>query len=192
MLPNGTPAVELSFMLPIFDLEFQGKQQTIYLSGHIDRVVHFGDEVFVCDYKTSKYSLDKDWIKQFQPSNQFLLYYTAAQIRASQPNSVFTAPPSGVVVDGVQLGVNFNRYSRFPLRYTQSDADQFLQDFEALVRIKALGAAQMAHWPGESDNECHAYRGCEFLCACTRSPKEWDYQLKQNFVKGVWDPRKPR
>ena len=192
LLPDGRPAVELSFMLPVFDVPFQGTTQTIYLSGHIDRVVQFGSETFVCDYKSSKYSLDRDWIKNFQPSNQFLLYYTAAQILASQPNTVFPDPPSGVVVDAIQLGVNFNRYSRFPLRYTPSDADQFLQDFKALVQIKALGAANAATWPAESDNECHAYRGCEFLCACTRSPHEWDYQLRQNFDKGCWDPRKPR
>lgn len=243
LLPDGRPAVELSFMLPIFDLQVGPTDElpplevddgesaditelrklvkggrnkygklvfkypgswycatlekdfytiTIYLAGHIDRVAHLGSEVFVCDYKTSKYALDSEWLKSFQPSNQFLLYYTAAQILESQPNTVFPAPPAGVLVDGIQVAVNFNRFSRFPLRYTPADAEQFLQDFAALVRLKAAGAAALGEWPAESDTACHEYRGCEFLSVCTKSRPQWDRELKQGFTKGCWDPSRPR
>ena len=255
MLPNGKPAVELSFLLPIFDLEVGptdelpepdireieewARQQeprvslsqvteilrggrklfgklvwsgadlppewvksfytiTIHFSGHIDRVVHFGDEVFVTDYKSSKYQLTLDWIKGFDMSTQFEGYYTAAHILASQPNSVFPSPPAGVLVDGLQLGVNFTRFSRFPLRYSASVADEFLSNFEALVRCKAEPAARFGLYPREAESECNHYRrmdgtgGCEFLPVCKAAPAAREYELNQRFVKSIWDPSQSR
>jgi hypothetical protein len=259
LLPNYQPAVELSFKIPVFDIEIEPTDElpeldiaeliewmigfeprnawwnlngiskrlsqgrllfgklidssgqsipeewlksfytiTIHFSGHIDRVAHFGSEVFVCDYKTSKYQLTQDWIKGFDMSTQFEGYYTAAHILASQPNTVFPAPPAGVMVEGLQLGVNFTRFARFPLRYSTSTADRFLSDFESLIRIKAEPASRFNLYPRESEAECNHYRrmdgtgGCEFLKVCTKPTSSWDRELQQNFVKNIWDPSEVR
>ena len=254
MLPDGKPAVELSFMLPVFDVRVeptdelpeldlqdifawwkdtvggpigivklvlivsQGRKLfgkiinsgptcavapevarsfytiTIHFSGHIDRVVHFKDEVFVTDYKSSKYQLTLDWVRGFDMSTQFEGYYSAAHILASQPNSVFPSPPAGVLVDALQLGVNFTRFARFPLRYSASVADDFLSNLEALVRIKAETSARLELWPREAESECNAYRradgsgGCEFRPVCLAPPAARERELQQRFVKSVWDP----
>ena len=248
MLPDGKPAVELSFMLPMFDIEVgptselpkldyqevltycdshsaeaivavaQGRKLfgeivnlpyndelrlavkrsfytiTIHFSGHIDRVVHFGDETFVTDYKSSKYPLTLEWVRGFDMSTQFEGYYTAAHILASQPNTVFPSPPAGVLVDALQLGVNFTRFARFPLRYSASVADDFLTNLEALVRIKAETAAKLDLYPREAESECNAYRradgtgGCEFRAVCTTPTAARERELRQRFVKSVWDP----
>lgn len=248
MLPNGKPAVELSFMIPVFDLEVaptdelpaleieevikyfgaevtsakvktalsQGRKLfgklisnsnttippswlesfysiTIYFSGHLDRVVHFGDEVFVLDYKSSKYPLDLTWVQGFDRSTQFFGYYTAAHILSSQPNTVFPTPPAGILVDGIQIGVNFTRFARFPLRYSTAVANEFLENFEALVRTKAEPAARLGYYPSESESACHHYRradgtgGCEFLPVCNASPADRARQLKQRFRVSIWD-----
>lgn len=264
ILPSGKPAVELSFMLPIFDLEVgptdklppldiadmaewfiqthpdantfaafsevtdmlrQGRKLfgklidtrismlgesipeawlrsfytiTIHFSGHFDRIVHFGSEVFVTDYKTSKYQLTLDWLNGFDRSTQFLGYFTAATILASQPNSVFPSPPAGVLVDGLQLQVNATRFGRFPLRYSAAAADEFLHNFEMLVRTKAEPAARLGFYPSESESECDHYRrrdgtgGCEFRKVCNSPPAARERELKQAFTKNVWDPSQSR
>jgi hypothetical protein len=253
MLPDGKPAVELSFTLPMFDitvretnelpeLDFDDVVQycknnisdaitavaqgrllfgrlvglndlceeaqrdarrsfytiTIHYAGHIDRVAHFGDEVFVTDYKSSKSALTLDWVKGFDRSTQFLGYYTAAQIMASQPNSVFPSPPAGVIVDGIQLGVHFTRFARFPLRYTAAQADEFIDNFRALVLTKAEPASRLDLWPTEAESECNAYRrrdgsgGCEFLQVCNAPVADRERQLRQRFHHSVWDPRLAR
>ena len=259
MLPDGKPAVELSFMLPIFDIKVRPTEElpplflsdlenwwilingrrptveeiihsvsqgrrlfgtligigdhseqaweafyesfytiTIHFSGHIDRVVHFKDEVFVTDYKSSKYQLTLDWVRGFDMSTQFEGYYTAAHILASQPNSVFPSPPAGVLVDALQLGVNFTRFARFPLRYSASVADDFLSNLEALVRIKAETSARLGLWPREAESECNAYRradgsgGCEFRPVCLAPPAARERELQQRFTRSIWDPSKSR
>jgi hypothetical protein len=258
MLPDGKPAVELSFMLPVFDVRVeptdelpeldlndvqcwffdingywlsdfqlsrcvaQGRKLfgkvvdssnndwmsevvadsfyniTISFSFHIDRVVHFKDEVFVTDYKSSKYQLTLDWVRGFDMSTQFEGYYTAAHILASQPNSVFPSPPAGVLVDALQLGVNFTRFARFPLRYSASVADDFLANLEALVRIKAETSARLGIWPREAESECNAYRradgsgGCEFRPVCLAPPAARERELRQRFTRSIWDPSKSR
>jgi len=255
LLPDGRPAVELSFMIPVFDLEvgptdevpplhisevieelggevthnqlveavregrrlfgkliLEGTEYTtaqtellqsfysitIHFSGHIDRVVHFGDEVFITDYKSSKYALTADWLTGFDMSTQFEGYYTAAHILASQPNTVFPSPPAGILVDGLQLGVNFTRFARFPLRYSSTTANEFLLNFEALVRAKAEPAARLGLYPREAESECNHYRrrdgsgGCEFLPVCKAAPEDRERQLKQHFIKSTWDPSQSR
>jgi hypothetical protein len=256
LLPDGSPAVELSFMLPVFDLEvgptdelpplsltdilneldysptphqlieivrggrklfgklIPGKMEfhaehfdacleafysiTVHFSGHIDRVVHFGDEVFVTDYKSSKYALTSDWIRGFDRSIQFMGYYTAAQIMSSLPNTVFPSPPAGVIVDGLQLGVTFTRFARFPLRYYPSTAEEFLQNFEALVRCKAEPAARLGLYPFESESECNHFRrrdgtgGCEFRRVCNLPAPAREQELKKGFLKSTWDPSQSR
>lgn len=252
LLPNGLPAVELSFMLPIFDIEIeptdelpalnweevlsycdtvgealsavhQGRKLfgkivgferwssdvvnkaeksfysiTVHFAGHLDRVGHFGDEVFVADYKSSKYALTSDWIRGFDMSTQFEGYYTAAHIMSSQPNSVFPRPPAGILVDGLQLQVNGTRFARFPLRYHPSTAEEFLTNFEALVRAKAEPAARLGFYPREAESECNHYRrrdgtgGCEFHKVCLSPPAARERELEQGFIKSIWDPSQPR
>jgi hypothetical protein len=252
VLPNGQPAVELSFRLPIFGIEveptdelppldysevssyFNGNHEraikalaqgrllfgrltglaeadtmfrqahqafytiTVHYAGHIDRVVHFGDEVYLTDYKTSKHALTLEWVKGFDRSTQFLGYYTAGHILASQPNTVFPAPPAGVLVDGLQLGVNFTRFARFPLRYSATQANEFLENFEALVRIKAKTASDLDLWPTEGEETCNSYRrrdgsgGCEFIQVCNAAPAARERMLKQLHHYSVWDPSQSR
>lgn len=237
LFPDGTPAVELSFTIPLFKIRLeptdtlppldikevdvsdlkgavnQGRKLfgklvgdlggerkeleesfysiTIYLAGHIDRVVHLQGEVLVSDYKTTKGTLDEKFLNSFNPSGQFMTYLIAAHVLASTPNSVFPEPPAGLMLDGVQLGVTYNRFQRFFIRKTKEDVNKFLNDLEATIKVKALGYAHHSHYPAE-EGSCHNYGGCEFLPVCSRSPSEWPRLLKANFRKNVWDPSCPR
>ena len=185
--PDGTPAVELSFQLPLFDID----NQTIYLCGHLDRVVLFQGETFITDYKTTKSGLDQRFADSFKPSVQMGNYITAGHILASQPTTVFPSKPAGIIIDGIQLGVNYNRYSRFILRYTEREIEKNLTDLEHTLKIEAKGYADANYWPAR-ETSCDHYGGCPFKSVCSSTPTSWEDKLNTHYAKSTWDPTKPR
>jgi RecB family exonuclease len=185
--PDGTPAVEYSFQLPLFNID----NQTIYLAGHLDRVATFQNSVYLCDYKTTKSDLGDRFLSTFKPSYQFEGYLAAAHILSSVPTSVFPSPPTGLIIDGIQLGVTFTRFQRFIVRITKPEIDEYLTDLEYTIKVKAKGYAEANHWPAEKTS-CHLYGGCEFLSVCSKPPQDRERILKTNYVKRTWDPAKAR
>jgi hypothetical protein len=203
---DGTPAVEMHFQLPIIeDMRvtsisgpketeygtFEDRYQTIYLAGHLDRVCHLGGQVYLSDYKTTKGQLDEKFLAQFKPNTQMSGYLVAGHILASKPTSVFPTPPDGIIVDGIQLQVNANRFQRFRLPYTEAEANAWLEDFEATIRVKAYGYAECKHWPME-ETSCERYGGCQFRKVCSATPSDRQRILDGHFRRATWDPQKPR
>ena len=184
---DGSAAVEFSFTLPVAELD----GQEIYLCGHLDRVVQFQNETFICDYKTTKGQMNERFLSGFKPSTQISGYATAGYILSTQPNTVFPSVPKGVIIDGVELGVNYNRFQRFILRFTQLELNEWLKDFITTVKVKARGYAEAGHWPME-ETSCSLYGKCEYHEVCSRNPAERERVLEKNFRKSVWDPRKAR
>lgn len=184
---DGRPAVEFSFTLPITEVS----GQTIYLCGHIDRVVNFKGDTFIADYKSTKGQLNDKFLAGFKPNTQVSGYAAAGRILASQPNSVFPSVPKGVIIDGVELGVTYTRFQRFTIRFTELELNEWLRDFIATVQVKAQGYAEAGHWPME-ETSCSMYGGCQFQGVCSRSPAERDRVLQSNFVRRPWNPRATR
>lgn len=184
---DGSPAVEFSFTLPITEID----GQEIYLCGHLDRVVQFQGDTLLADYKTTKGQLNERFLAQFKPNTQISGYATAGYILATQPNPVFPSIPKGVIIDAVELGVNYNRFQRFVMRFTQLELNEWLSDFISTIRVKALGYAQEGRWPME-ETSCDRYGGCEFREVCSKNPAERQRVLEKNFRKSIWDPRKAR
>src|SRR5436189_79613 len=58
-LADGTPAVELSFRFQLTD--------EIWLCGHLDRLVEYGDGVYVQDQKTTGSTLGGYYFKRYNP-----------------------------------------------------------------------------------------------------------------------------
>ena len=74
---DGTPAVEFSFSLPVED--------GIILTGHIDRLVTYGDDIYVTDNKTTGSTITPRFFRQFDSSLQMSQYTFAGKIIYSQP-----------------------------------------------------------------------------------------------------------
>lgn len=182
---NDEPAVEYSFMLPL--RKVNSVQQ--YLAGHLDRVVRFMDQIFVTDYKTTKSQLNDRFFNSFKPGTQFPGYVAAAHILAGTVSAV-PEKPAGMIVDGIQLGVTYNRFARSIITYSTLEINDYLNDLEHWLQIAAM-LADKNHWPA-NEASCTNYGGCVFQSICASTPPKRQRMIEANFTKTTWDPRKSR
>lgn len=182
VLKDGSPAVEYSFTLPFTELD--GVQ--VYLCGHIDRVVKFMDDLFICDLKTTKHQMDEKYASSFKMSLQIRTYVASAHILAGQVSAI-PQRPAGALIDGVQLGVNYTRFQRFPITFTSTEIDDFLKGLYMTVR-EAWMYAEAEEYPMR-ETGCFAFGGtCPFLSVCSKPPAIRQRELDARFVKSTWDP----
>ena len=174
---NGKPAVELSFRIPI---ELTTPEGTEYLlCGHLDRVGELDGQLFVADYKTSGSTLSSHFFSNFSPSNQMSMYTMAG-------NVIFGRPLAGVIVDGIQCAVGFNRFGRGFAPRTPNQIEEWLEDTFQWIRIAEKYAVDQ-HWP-MNDTACSMYGGCAFRHVCEKDPSVREQFLDAEFVRRTWDP----
>jgi len=184
-LLNGSPAVEYSFTLP-FD-EIDGIQ--LYLTGHIDRLVEFHGDVYPTDYKTTKRALDSRFFDQFKPNIQTAHYVACCAVMAHEGTSI-PSIPKGIIIDGIQLGVNFSRFRRHIVHYQQDEIEEYLNDTAMWIET-AKRYADDGYWP-KNEKACDMYGGCHFREICRTRPGQRHLALKTNFTQRTWDPLKAR
>ncbi len=207
---DGAPAVELNFKFELDwgpiqgtnnlamrinteeELERTGYGTTVVanqpyvLCGHIDRVVTYAGELFVNDYKTTTRTLSPSFFNQFEPDNQMTIYTLAGKV-------VLSAPIKGVLIDGVQIGIEVetNRSVRSFTYRTQDQLDEWLLDLRYWLGLMEQYAIQ-DYWP-QNDTSCDKYGGCMFRKICSKSPGVREAFLKSDFEKGPqWNPLIPR
>jgi hypothetical protein len=177
ILANGRPAVELSFDFPLFELE----GEVISYSGHMDEVVTFENHEWVKDDKTTKNALDANYRQTFSPDNQMSGYTIAGKI-------VLARPVQGVLVRAAQIGVNFNRFTTFPVPRPQAVLDEWTKDAQIVI-ARAREDAVRGHWP-MNDKACF---GCEFRRVCSVSHSHRAAWLKDDFLqRPPWNPLEAR
>lgn len=184
ILPNGKPAAEMHFKLPF--MNYLG--QEVFICGHIDRLAQWQDKVYVSDFKTSKYQLDNRFFSQFKPNTQLPLYLTACHIIAEDIQDFPSA--HGVIIDGIQLGVNFTRYARHIVEFSLEEINEYIIDLQYWVK-QAMDACAQNYFPQNTES-CQKYSGCHFLEICSKSPARRQAYLEGNFVKRTWNPLIPR
>lgn len=182
ILANGNPAVELSFR---FELDFGPTDSSPYLlCGHLDRVVNFNDALFVMDYKTTTTTPSDYFFDRFQPDNQMSLYTFAGTL-------VLQTPIRGVIINAVQVGMDFSRFVRGTTYRTKDQLDEWLLDLRIWLQ-RAAQYAESNYWP-MNDTACDKYGGCRFREICQKSPQVREKFLSANFVRGEkWNPLKVR
>lgn len=159
------------------------------LCGHLDKVVDFGGNLFVMDYKTTKSTLSDYYFNQFEPNNQMTLYTLASRI-------VLEAPVKGVIVDGIQMLLTppYNAFERRFTYRTPDQLDEWLYDLEYWLNL-AESFAEAGYWP-MNDLACDKYGGCDFREVCSKSPQARPGYLRKSFVQlpeeERWNPLKPR
>lgn len=196
ILSDGRPAVEQSFR---FELDFgptSGKgtgsdvstdlyiaPQPYILSGHLDRVVSFNDELFVLDYKTV-YSF---WGKRWEPDNQMTLYTLASKV-------VLGSTVRGVIIDMACVKANETEFKRDFTFRTQDQIQEWLNDLHYWFALAEQYAVNN-YWP-MNDTACDKFGGCRFRDICSKSSGVRERFLESNFVKlppeERWNPLKPR
>ena len=178
--PSGKPIVEYHFKLPF--MEYLGN--LVFICGHIDRMVKWQGEVYIADYKTTKYTLDQRFFNQFKPGTQMPLYLTACHIIS---NTFADLPNAhGVIIDGIQLGVNFSRFGRGIVPFSLEEINEYIIDLKYWI-TQAMDACKANYFPQNTES-CQKYSGCQYLEICSKSPARRDLFLNGNFTKRTWDP----
>lgn len=181
ILANGKPAVELSFA---FDSGYKAiSGEEILLCGHMDRLVENNGETYVADIKTTKYALDPKFFDSFTPDNQFSLYVLASKV-------AFAKPASGLILDAIQVGVNFVRCQRAPIPRSRAAIDEWFQGLGFWLG-QMSECATKGQWP-MNDKACNLYGGCRFRPVCARPPGAREEWLRVDYEKRNWDPLKAR
>lgn len=179
ILANGKPAVELSFRFPAFE----AGGETIYLSGHLDKVAKHESQSWIVDRKTTAGPLNATYFRQFNPHNQMTLYTIAGRV-------ILAKPPAGVLIAAAQIGVNFTRTATRPTLRAPAALDEWMADTQWWIN-RAHEFAVQGHWPA-NDKSCGNYGGCPFIPVCSVAPafrKRW---LADDYIKFDWNPLKIR
>lgn len=177
---DGKAAVEYHFKLPLMPYD----AQTVYICGHIDRLVAWQGQTYVCDYKTTKYTLDNRFFEQFKPSTQMALYTTACHLIAHQTSEL--PPAHGVIIDGIQLGVNFSRFARQVVPFSLEEINEYIQDLQIWIEQAMDACRTKVFLPNET--ACNNYSGCHFREICAKPPARREMFLEGNFKKRTWNP----
>lgn len=172
-LPDGRLAVEIDFSFNSgFIAESTGEE--VSFIGRLDRIVSVGGYNFVLDTKTTEYAVDSYWIAKFTPDNQFSLYSLAGTI-------VLEKPIAGLMVDGMQVGVNFVRCNRGLVPRPVSNLDEWLRDSHFWLRQMEACAVD-EYWP-QNDRGCGMFGGCAFRQICGASPSQRERLLQVSYRK---------
>jgi PD-(D/E)XK nuclease superfamily protein len=178
-LPSGKAAAELSFQFTFMEIE----GQPIYLCGHLDRLCEFQSGTYFSDLKTTGKTLNEQYFSRFSPNNQMEIYTIASNIILSKPSK-------GGIIDAVQLGVNFCRFTRHLIPFDPELIEESITDLQYHVK-KAWDCARASYWP-KDNTACSRWGGCEFQSICSLAPRQRAMYLKGNFRQRTWDPLRPR
>lgn len=173
---DGVPAVEYSFALPV--------DNGLFLTGHIDRLVNYADNIYVMDQKTSKNTLTAYYFDAFSPDMQMSLYTFAGRI-------IYNSPVKGVIIDAAQIAVGFTRFARgFTTRSTSQLNEWYDETMQLALNVQK--ATRERHFP-MNPTACGNYGGCPFRRICSRSPEVRQQFLVGDFDRSTWwDPLEAR
>lgn len=192
IMEGNKPAVEVSFR---FELDYgpgtwplNGVPGVPYLlCGHLDRVVTFNDELFIVDHKTTSSTPGPYFFNAFDPNNQMSLYTYASKI-------VFGTTIRGVIIDAIQVGVGFSRFTRGFTYRTPDTLTEWMTDLRHWLHLAESYAVE-GYWP-QNDTACGMYGGCKFREICSKSPGVREQFLKSNFTQldkeSRWNPLRSR
>lgn len=182
ILPNGKPAVELSFRFRSDYCAPTGEQY--HLCGHLDRVAAAGPDVWICDRKTSMYAIDENFFSKFTPDHQMSTYDFAGKV-------VYNLPTRGIIVDAAQVLVTLSRFERGLVPRTDGQRDEWYGETVRFNLEMAAKYAESGLWP-RNEKACGHYGGCPFRSICGRDPSVREQWLRASYVQRLWDPLQVR
>ena len=181
-LEDGRAAVEVTFKVPL-DFGPSSSGEHYVLSGHLDRLATSDEGTFVADRKTTSSTLYPSYFDRFSPDGQVTQYTIAGQVISKRPLQ-------GVIIDAAQLMVNGVRFQRGYIHRTESQLEEWLDDFQEWMAA-AERYARRGHWP-MNEKACGSYGGCPFRAVCGRSPEVRQKYLDNDFVEQEWNPARSR
>lgn len=179
ILANGQPAVEVSFTLKL-DYTCGLTGEPYMLCGRFDRMGVYGDEVVICDYKTTRQTLGDEYFSQWTPNNQMSAYIFAGQV-------IYPSTIQKVIIDGARVLVTGSEFRRGIVVRTQNQIAEWYADLGFWLH-QAEYFAKTNYWP-MNDKSC--YR-CQFKSICASDPAVREEWLQAKYQRRIWDPMKRR
>ena len=176
MKSDGTPAVELTFSIPLNVLHPDTGEPMLYCGRH-DMLGTYGGQIYVVDEKTPK-QLGQSWRHQWPLRSQFTGYCASAKIHG--------LPVVGAVVRGVGILNNRTTFEECitlrPDWQIERWYDQLERDVERMIQQYKSGRFDL-----NLDEGCSAYYSpCTFMDVCTsRFPEKI---IEAEFVRRKWNP----
>lgn len=168
ILPNGEPAIEVRFELPIPGTDYR-------FSGRMDRIVNVGEETFIMEHKTTITTLGSYFFDRYHPSFQTGAYCWAAR-------ELFGQPASGVIIDAIQTAVGFTRCARQTVTLSPSQLDEW---FDAVrYQIDAVERARESGKWQPNFAACNNYGGCDYRSIDALPPEFRSALIESEFTKG--------
>lgn len=164
--PDGTPALEEKFTVPLWD----GKHR---LSGRIDALKSFENTLYVFDHKTTTTTIGEYYFKDFRPSFQFICYIWAVRQFVEQP-------VRGVIINACQTAAGFARFGRSIYQVNEAELLEFEKEMTTYMEM-ADDMADASYWP-RNPSSCGKYGGCDFRNVCSQSPEFRPTWLAEDFT----------
>lgn len=185
VFPNGQPAVELSFKIPLpwkvpppnRVMGIDDKPETYILAGHIDSIMEYGSEHFVSDNKTTKNMMGAQYFAQFHPNIQMDIYDLAGTTLYPTLNL------KGVMIEAAQTLAGGARFGVGLSYRTDAQREELMGDIRYWL-TQAEKFATEDHWPMNRAN-CYL---CPFKVICSKDPGSRQRYLEAAFVKQPWNP----
>lgn len=176
ILSDGSAAVEHSFALPVDD--------GIILTGHLDRLVEYGDKIYIQDQKTTGSTVTPRYFEQYKMENQVFQYAFAGR-------AIFKLPIKGLMIDAAQIAVGFSRFERGFIFIDEGQLNEWYDHTMHFIQ-QAQTATRENYFP-MNRSSCNDYGGCPFRDVCSKAPKIRDNFLRAEFEQGKrWDPLETR
>lgn len=166
-LPDGKPALEVEFEVPIPNLEghrFRGK---------MDRIGEMDGEMYLIDLKTTKSQLTKRFFNYYFPNNQVMAYLWVAK-------KILELPCAGFIIDGVQTGANFTRFARHIVAVSNEQLDEWEYSMVDAIN-RTVANYERCHFP-VNFSSCGDKGGCMFIDVCSVPPAQRLAMLEDDFV----------
>ncbi len=174
---DGTPAVELSFAVPLGGLYL--------LCGHMDGLATMsGRENFIRERKTTTTTLSGYYFSKFSPSTQVDTYNLVGRLLYGELNL------RGTILEACQTGVTFCRFDRAIFPSSPVRDEEWLGGIRYWIE-KAKQDAERNHWP-QNRAACDMYGGCQYRGICTRNEEHRDMFLRADFEQKLWNPLEVR
>lgn len=185
-LPNGAPAVEIPFAMPIGTIEtVSWGKVTIIWTGKIDLAYRSRDSIGLMDHKTTS-MMGPQFFAEFEIAHQMYGYAAALEYIFKEPCSDITINALGCRKP-TKTGVKFE-FQRHTIPISRPLLNEWHVDSLALVS-DFLAHCERGYFPKATKWCVSKYGPCQYRAVCSLNPEHRELALSTSEFRPVtWNP----
>ena len=174
-LPDGTPAVEVQFRVPLGVKTDDGDDYI--LVANMDEVNTWQGHLWPSDNKSTSRPLNDAFFEQFSPDVQFDTYDLVSSL------APLPLPVGGVAIRGVRMEADAASVDVEYVTKTEAQREEHWRGLQWWAK-QAEGMARAGYWP-QAKVGCGK---CTFRKICDTDPSMRRAHLEQGFERRPWNP----